>query len=217
MLGVMGCAVFFWIVGLDVDLGFDRGDNCVCWVKDWQMLCDAVCILSICLGSFCMLCPFCQLNKDKVIDSRATDGGKVIRRRRECLGCDKRFTTYEYIEQVSRLSVVKKDGSRVPYDRNKVLNGLRKACFKRPVSAERMDEVVDQIEEILFSKHDREVDAVEIGHLLAESLKHVDQVAYVRFASVYKQFRDLDDLLDEVRELLANPDMDLPEQGKLFS
>ena len=164
-----------------------------------------------------MLCPFCQVNKDKVIDSRATDSGKVIRRRRECLGCEKRFTTYEYIEQVSRLSVVKKDGTRVPYDRNKMAEGLRKACYKRPVSSEKIEEVAERIEEILFSTHDREVDSVEIGHLLAEHLKHVDQVAYVRFASVYKQFRDLDDLLDEVRELLDNPDIDFPEQGRLFS
>ncbi len=163
-----------------------------------------------------MLCPFCGKDHDKVIDSRAADGGRVIRRRRECIACGKRFTTYENIEQSTRLAVVKKDGSRIPYDRQKMLAGLEKACYKRPVSAEQMEQIVDEVEEELFRKHDRELQSVDIGRALSEKLKRVDQIAYVRFASVYKQFRDLDDFLDEVREVLEAGVQQPPEQGKLF-
>ncbi len=164
-----------------------------------------------------MRCPFCGQDRDKVIDSRATDGGEAIRRRRQCLACGRRYTTRELIEENSRLVVIKKDGTRVPYDRQKVLAGVQKACYKRPVSAEALQQLVEGVEEELFRKHDREVESVEIGRAIADRLKTTDQVAYVRFASVYKQFRDLDDLLDEVREVLESTNQpDPPEQGKLF-
>jgi transcriptional repressor NrdR len=164
-----------------------------------------------------MRCPYCSSNDDKVIDSRATDEGRAIRRRRQCLGCQRRYTTYEYVEERTRLTVIKKDGSRVPYDRQKVLTGLEKSCYKRPVSAQTIQKIVDDVEEELFRGHEREVEAIEIGRAVADKLKHVDQVAYVRFASVYKQFRDLDDFLEEVREMLASGTPDSPNQGWLFS
>ena len=110
-----------------------------------------------------MRCPFCSQDSDKVIDSRATEGGRVIRRRRHCVACGKRFTTYENIEKSIRLTVIKKDGARVPYDREKILSGVQKACFKRPVSTEAIAKLVDEVEEHLFRTHDREVEAVEIG------------------------------------------------------
>jgi transcriptional repressor NrdR len=163
-----------------------------------------------------MRCPFCGEDNDKVIDSRATDAGRAIRRRRQCLACNRRFTTKEYVEENTRMTVIKKDGTRVPYDRQKLLGGLQKACYKRPVSVEALDRAVDEIEEELFRTHEREVQSVEIGRLVAQRLKALDQVAYVRFASVYKQFRDLDDLLDEVREVLESGQPDRPEQGRLF-
>lgn len=163
-----------------------------------------------------MQCPFCGADKDKVIDSRATDAGRGIRRRRLCEACNKRFTTREHVEAPSRVTVIKRDGSRVPYDRQKVLTGLEKSCYKRPVSTEALAQLVESMEEDLFRRFDREVDAVEIGQSLAQRLKGLDHVAYVRFASVYKQFRDLDDFLDEVREVLETTDPDGPEQGRLF-
>jgi len=163
-----------------------------------------------------MRCPFCGEDHDKVIDSRSTDRGRVIRRRRQCLACRKRFTTYETIEAGAPLTVIKNDGRRVPYDRHKIMAGLQKACYKRPVSAEAMQHIVDAVEEELFRKHDREVAALEIGKAVAQRLKQVDQVAYVRFASVYKQFRDLDDFLDEVRDVLESTPPSSPEQGSLF-
>ena len=163
-----------------------------------------------------MLCPFCDQDRDKVLDSRSTDCGRVIRRRRQCLACLKRFTTYEHVEQNPRLWVIKKDGSRVPYDRQKMLLGLEKACYKRPVAADVLLELIDQVEEDLFRRHEAEIEAVEIGKALMERLRHVDQVAYVRFASVYKQFRDLDDLLEEVRHALESNDPDSRYQGRLF-
>ncbi len=150
-----------------------------------------------------------------MIDSRATDGGRAIRRRRQCLGCGRRYTTYEHIEATNRIAVIKKDGSRVPFDREKVLAGLQKACYKRPVSAEAINQVVDEVEEQVFRTFDKEVDAIDIGRIVAEKLKRLDQVAYVRYASVYKQFRDIDDLLNEVRDMIDTP-ADPPNQGKLF-
>jgi transcriptional repressor NrdR len=164
-----------------------------------------------------MKCPYCNEDDDKVVDSRAAEGGRSIRRRRECLRCKRRFTTYEHVETTTRMMVIKKDGSRVPYDRQKMLDGLQKACYKRQVPAERILEIVDETEEELFRKHEREVQSMEIGRMLAERLKRVDQVAYVRFASVYKEFRDLDDFLDEVREVLETSQRSLPGQGELFN
>ena len=162
-----------------------------------------------------MRCPFCEKDDDKVIDSRAADGGRVIRRRRECLACKKRYTTYEHVEDNPRLTVIKRDGTRVPYDREKVVGGVVKACYKRPISAEVINKLVDEVEEQIFHTYDREVESAEIGRVVAARLKYVDQVAYVRFASIYKQFRDIDDFLDEVRDLMANPP-DEANQGKLF-
>ncbi|WP_428386993.1 transcriptional regulator NrdR [Mucisphaera sp.] len=163
-----------------------------------------------------MKCPFCEANKDRVIDSRPTEDGRAIRRRRECEACSKRFTTYETIEETTKLVVVKRDGSRVPFDKDKMRSGLEAACYKRPVPTAKLQAAVDQVTEDLRRTGQREVDAMEIGHRLADHLRAIDQVAYVRFASVYKQFRDLDDLLDEVRVVLETSDRLSPGQGKLF-
>jgi transcriptional repressor NrdR len=162
-----------------------------------------------------MRCPFCAHDKDKVIDSRSAEAGAAIRRRRQCTACGKRFTTYEHIEQPTRLTVVKKDGTRVPFDRQKMLEGLEKACYKRPVSPQQLQEVVGEVEEELLSQHEKEIASVDIGRELAQRLKRVDQVAYVRFASVYKQFRDIDDFLEEVRDVMNSPES-TPGQGRLF-
>ena len=151
-----------------------------------------------------------------MVDSRATDGQRVIRRRRQCLSCTRRFTTRELVEATPRLKVIKKDGSRVPYDRLKILAGLEKSCYKRAVSVEELTRLVEEVEEEVFRRYDREVESRRIGQEVAERLKAIDQVAYVRFASVYKQFRDLDDFLDEVRDVLATSPGDTPEQGQLF-
>lgn len=164
-----------------------------------------------------MRCPFCQADTDKVIDSREADEGRVVRRRRQCLSCGKRYTTYEHIEARRRLSVIKRDGSRVPYERGKMLTGLELACFKRPLTSQQLNQLVDEVEEQIFKRFDRDVASAEIGRLISEKLKRLDHVAYVRFASVYKQFRDLDDLLDEVRDVLqATEPPDAQSQGRLF-
>lgn len=163
-----------------------------------------------------MKCPFCGVDHDKVVDSRATDSGRSIRRRRQCQNCDKRFTTYEHVEETSRVAVVKNDGTRVPYDRQKMLDGLQKACYKRPIPAEKMIELCEETEEELFRRNEREINSLDIGKAVAERLKKVDQVAYVRYASVYKQFRDLDDFLDEVRDVLETSQDESPGQGQLF-
>lgn len=162
-----------------------------------------------------MRCPFCEADDDKVIDSRSADTGNTIRRRRECLKCGRRFTTYERIEDTVRLTVIKRDGTRVPYDRRKLLHGVQMACYKRPVPVEKIEKVVESIEEELHRRFEREVNSQDIGQLVSERLKGLDQVAYVRFASVYKQFRDLDELLEEVRDVMSRPP-DIREQGKLF-
>ena len=162
-----------------------------------------------------MRCPFCEADDDKVIDSRANDVSNTIRRRRECLKCGRRFTTYERIEETIRLMVIKKDGSRVPYDRRKLLRGLQQACYKRPVPAEKIEKLVEAIEEELHRRFDREVNSRDVGQIVSDHLKGLDQVAYVRFASVYKQFRDLDELLDEVRDVMNRPP-EVQDQGKLF-
>jgi transcriptional repressor NrdR len=164
-----------------------------------------------------MRCPYCHDNDDKVIDSRATDGGKAIRRRRECNACGKRFTTYEHIEEQVRLAVIKKDGTRVPYDRQKMLLGLQKACYKRPVPLEQLSLVVDEVEDELFRRGEKEIPSLDIGRMLAERLKRIDPVAYLRFASVYMQFKDIDDLMAEAREVKASQQPPpAPDQGKLF-
>lgn len=162
-----------------------------------------------------MQCPFCGEDDDRVIDSRSSDDGRAIRRRRECNGCKRRFTTYERIEETIKLTVIKRDGSRMPYSRPKLINGIEQACYKRPVSAEQIQAVTDSIEEELHKRFDREVRSEEIGEIACERLQRLDRVAYVRFASIYKQFRDLDDVLQEVRDVMNRP-QEFPDQGQLF-
>lgn len=147
-----------------------------------------------------MKCPFCSYEESKVIDSRPTDEGERIRRRRECISCTKRFTTYEIIETVP-IVVVKKDKSRQVFDRNKLLNGMLRACEKRPVSIETLEAAVSDIELALQNSLDREVTAVHIGELTMEKLKTIDEVAYVRFSSVYRQFKDINTFMDELAKL----------------
>ena len=149
-----------------------------------------------------MKCPFCGIEESKVIDSRPTDEGERIRRRRECTSCGKRFTTYEIIENVPVI-VVKKDKSRETFDRNKLYNGILRACEKRPVSIETIDRMVDDIEAALQNSLDREVTSVHIGEMVMDKLKGVDEVAYVRFASVYRQFKDIISFMDELAKLLS--------------
>lgn len=149
-----------------------------------------------------MKCPFCSDLDSKVIDSRASEEGNAIRRRRECLVCQKRFTTYERIEEAP-LMVVKKDGRREPFDRAKVLNGLVKACEKRPVSYATLENLVNTVERELRNRMEQEVASTVVGELIMEGLKNIDEVAYVRFASVYRQFKDLGDLMHELQNLLG--------------
>ena len=150
-----------------------------------------------------MKCPFCGYTESKVIDSRPTDEYERIRRRRECLQCQKRFTTYEIIESLPVI-VVKKDHSRETFDRNKLLNGLLRACEKRPVSIDTLEHTVDEIEANLQNSLDREVSSVTIGEMAMERLKDIDEVAYVRFSSVYRQFRDINTFMDELTKLLQD-------------
>lgn len=149
-----------------------------------------------------MKCPFCGYSESKVIDSRPTDEGERIRRRRECMSCGKRFTTYEVIESVP-IIVVKKDKSREPFDREKLFNGLLRACEKRPVSVETIERIVDEIEATIQNSLDREVTSIHIGELAMDKLKETDEVAYVRFASVYRQFKDINTFMDELAKLLG--------------
>lgn len=148
-----------------------------------------------------MKCPYCSYSESKVIDSRPTDEGVKIRRRRECMKCQKRFTTYEVIESLP-LIVVKKDKAREEFDRNKLLKGMRHACEKRPVSTEALERMVNEIETELQNTLDREVSSTKIGELAMQKLKAVDEVAYVRFASVYRQFKDINTFMDELNKLL---------------
>lgn len=148
-----------------------------------------------------MKCPFCAFEESKVIDSRPTDEGERIRRRRECLQCGKRFTTYEIIESLP-IIVIKKDKSREPFSREKLLNGLMRACEKRPVSIETLDKIILDIEMKIQNSLDREVSSDKIGELVMDKLKDVDEVAYVRFASVYRQFKDINTFMDELSSLL---------------
>ena len=165
-----------------------------------------------------MRCPFCHADKDslKVIDSRACDGDRAIRRRRECLNCKKRFTTYERIEGAVKLMVIKADGRRVPWDRQKIVLGLERACFKRPVPEETLLRLAEEVEEDCFTAHDREVPTAFIGGLVADRLRKVDQVAYVRFASVYKQFNTIEELVEAAQAVIDARRLEDPTQGKLF-
>ena len=150
-----------------------------------------------------MKCPYCSYTESKVVDSRPADDGTSIRRRRECLSCHRRFTTYETMESLP-LMVVKKDGSRQSFDRNKVLSGLIRACEKRPVSYHTLEELVNEIEQTLQNQMEREVSSAQIGELVMERLKKIDEVAYVRFASVYRQFKDINTFMRELNKLLED-------------
>jgi len=165
-----------------------------------------------------MRCPFCQAEKDnlKVIDSRTCESGRAIRRRRQCLSCKKRFTTYERVEEQIKLMVIKKDGRRVPWDRAKILTGLERDCFKRPVSDAQMTKLVDEVEDEALKRFDREVPSTALGEMVIDKLRRVDQVAYVRFASVYRRFKTLEELVDEAKAVIDARRYDDPDQGKLF-
>ena len=150
-----------------------------------------------------MKCPYCGFEESKVIDSRSADDGERIRRRRECLKCGKRFTTYEIIESLP-IIVIKKDKSRETFNRDKLMTGLLRACEKRPVSIDTLDNMIDEIETTLQNSLDREVSSEKIGQLVMEKLKKIDEVAYVRFASVYRQFKDINTFMHELNKLLAS-------------
>jgi transcriptional repressor NrdR len=147
-----------------------------------------------------MKCPYCGALDDKVIDSRESQEGEAIRRRRECISCGRRFTTYERLEQLPYM-VIKKDGRREPFDRNKVLSGLLKACEKRPVNTAKLEEITNEIESFVHEAKERERPTTKIGEILMRRLKNLDKVAYVRFASVYKDFKDVTEFLDELKAL----------------
>jgi transcriptional repressor NrdR len=148
-----------------------------------------------------MTCPFCGHREDKVIDSRESKEGDVIRRRRQCLGCERRFTTYERSDEIPFM-VVKKDGRREKFDRQKILNGLLKACEKRPVPMGKLAEIVDSVESKVVESADRELSTTEIGELLIDHLQALDKIAYVRFASVYRDFQDVEAFLNELKHLV---------------
>lgn len=157
-----------------------------------------------------MRCPFCKADKDKVIDSRSSAGGSVIRRRRQCLMCNRRYTTYERVEELP-LRVVKKDGRRVPFDRNRILQGMLKACEKLAIGYDRLEEITDRVESQINEMFEREVGSKVIGRLVMSELRGVDPVAYVRFASVYREFKDVSDFVEEVQPLIG----DRPEGSRL--
>lgn len=148
-----------------------------------------------------MRCPFCPANDDRVVDSRESRDGATIRRRRECISCGRRYTSYEQIENIA-FRVVKSDGRREEFSRSKLLAGLLKACEKRPVPLKALEAIVDEAETLLQAREDREITTQELGELVMEQLRQLDQVAYVRFASVYRQFEDIDEFMNELRKLL---------------
>lgn len=165
-----------------------------------------------------MQCPFCkEQRKDKVIDSRSTEGGTVIRRRRQCLSCRRRFTTYERIEDPIKLHVIKKDGSRMPYDRERLLGGLRRACWKRTISMEALGALADEVEEEVFRRFDREVPSSYLGNAVAVRLRKLDQVAYLRFASLYHEFELVDDFIHEAKDILDRDKQEVTGQQDLFN
>lgn len=147
-----------------------------------------------------MKCPFCAHPDDKVVDSRTIREGELIRRRRECLACTKRFTTYERIEEIP-LMVAKKDGRREPFDRSKIVIGILKACEKRPVGVEQIEDLVDRIEKSINRSMEKEVSSETVGAMVMEELRNLDEVAYVRFASVYRRFKDIDEFMDVLKTL----------------
>ena len=158
-----------------------------------------------------MRCPYCERDKDKVTDSRPSDSGDAIRRRRECLACGKRFTTYERVERTERLMVVKRDGTRVPFDPDKVMRGLAAACGKRPVPADAKERLVREVEEEMHREYEREVPSLAIGKRVADKLRAIDHVAYIRFASEYYQFSSAGEFQREIDDLAERP---APEPGQ---
>lgn len=162
-----------------------------------------------------MQCPFCGQDNDKVVDSRSSEGGRVVRRRRECVSCQRRFTTYERPEETLRLTVIKKDDSRARYQREKVISGLQRACYKRPVTDEQIRRIVEAAEEDIFRNFERDVPSSFIGDVVGSHLREVDQIAYVRFASVYRNFADVGELIEEAREVKDAPRPG-PGQKELF-
>ncbi|MBI5368155.1 MAG: transcriptional repressor NrdR [Planctomycetes bacterium] len=151
-----------------------------------------------------MRCPFCKANKDRVIDSRGSGEGAVIRRRRQCLACKRRFTTYERVEE-NPFRVIKKDGTREPFSRAKILNGLLKACEKRPIPVPDLEDVVNRIELDIYENFEREVPSKHIGDLVMRHLRDIDKVAYVRFASVYREFKDVSEFIAELQPMVVAP------------
>lgn len=151
-----------------------------------------------------MRCPYCSADNDHVIDSRSMPDGSAIRRRRECLACHRRFTTYEHVDEIA-LMIIKKDGRREPYNREKIAAGIRAACQKRPISEDKIQEVTGSIEQWVFSQPEKEVESHKVGELVMETLRHLDQVAYVRFASVYRSFKDVNEFMSELSRLLEHP------------
>ena len=164
-----------------------------------------------------MQCPFCKEQRtDKVVDSRATEGGAVIRRRRLCLACNKRFTTYERIEETNRLLVIKKDGSRAPFEHEKLLGGLQRACWKRPIGIEALEGLVNEVEEEVFRNFDREVPSFYLGNAIALRLRKLDKIAYLRFASLQQEFQLVDDFIQEAKDILDRDKQEVDGQQDLF-
>ena len=149
-----------------------------------------------------MKCPYCHVDDDRVVDTRPSDDGLAIRRRRECHQCKRRFTTYEYVERTT-VKVIKKDGARVPFDREKLKQGLEKACWKRPISDAKIEGVISEVENHIAANFESEVESRAIGELAMQQLRELYQVAYVRFASVYRQFQDVHDFVDELKPMLS--------------
>lgn len=163
-----------------------------------------------------MLCPACKSSENKVIDSRMTEGGAVVRRRRQCLGCERRFTTKERIEEELRLTVIKVGGQRVPYNRENVISGVERACYKLEVTEDKVQTLVDRVEEELFKNHSRDVSTEQIGRYVGHELRHLDQVAYVRFMSVHRKYDNVEEFIDEIREVRNHLAQELPTQKSLF-
>ncbi len=150
-----------------------------------------------------MKCPYCGFEENRVIDSRTSKDGLSVRRRRECIECGRRFTTYEYIEKVP-VFIIKRDGRREPYSREKIIEGIRIACKKRPISSSQIEEMVNKVERFIFSKDSGEIESNEIGNYIMEVLRKVDEISYIRFASVYRQFKDMAEFMDELNKLINN-------------
>lgn len=155
------------------------------------------------VGGYSMKCPFCGVENTKVIDSRPADENSTIRRRRQCDSCKKRFTTYEKVETIP-LVVIKKDNTREPYDRSKIEAGVFRSCHKRPISVDQINELVEDVENAIFNMEEKEIPSYKIGELLMDKLKELDPVAYVRFASVYREFKDVNTFMNEIKKILDN-------------